>query len=125
MDDQILKLDEPFTLSHIRFRGDFESEPSLYPSVAVTRIVPAKPETGEFQRSPLEWAFDLHAGDSVTPEQKKLLQKGDLRVYFFEEAKYNDVFGREHYTHWCGWLKKDLTSGVACKVWNDTDPEKY
>jgi hypothetical protein len=123
VDDQILKPDELFTIDHIRFRDAFEPEPPIYPGMKITPIILDAVGSGEFHRPPNEWGLYIRYHDLVTSEQITKLTNNTLRLYLFEDAEYTDAFGIGHHTHWCGYLKPDLTSGVACDVWNDTDGE--
>ena len=54
---------------------------------------------------------------------------GNLRLYHFEEAKYDDVFGRHLCAHFCGyylpWNIRVGNSTTACDIYNDITPEKW
>jgi hypothetical protein len=73
-----------------------------------------------------DWARIFYALDTLTEDQYCKIMDGTLRLYFFEEAVYKDIFGREHHTHFCGWYNPRLDTPnkmEGCETYNDTDYE--
>jgi hypothetical protein len=48
---------------------------------------------------------------------------GDLKMFFYGEVTYKDVFGHRHFTHFCVSVDKNLVSSHPCpnNIYNDTD----
>jgi hypothetical protein len=44
--------------------------------------------------------------------------------YFFGDIRYRDVFGRDHWTHFCTQFVPKTKSGTPCSIYNDTDDNK-
>lgn len=52
------------------------------------------------------------------------LKDGTQIFYAYGTILYNDVFGREHWTHFCYAMHKDLITAEMCTIYNDTDDKK-
>lgn len=49
------------------------------------------------------------------------IKDGRVIIYFYGQITYEDIFGRTHHTHFCGWVKPDLTGYHVCGTYNDAD----
>lgn len=73
------------------------------------------------------WAFNFQTADKIATEELYCeIMDGEVRLYHFDEAIYDDAFGRPHYSHFCGWFNPSdkTTPWVACDYYNETDSEK-
>jgi hypothetical protein len=67
------------------------------------------------------------SSDVVSPLQAAFIEKlssGSDVVYVFGEIRYKDIFSRQHWTHFCIIVNKDLKSGAPCALYNDSDPDE-
>jgi hypothetical protein len=44
--------------------------------------------------------------------------------YFYGEIHYRDIFGKEHWTHFCTQYVPGTKGGTPCPIYNDTDDDK-
>jgi hypothetical protein len=70
--------------------------------------------------------FPLNAGGPPmdTGKQKAWFDHvtdGDWIQYFFGEVRYRDIFGKDHWTHFCTQFVPKTKSGTPCSIYNDTD----
>jgi hypothetical protein len=47
------------------------------------------------------WGPHFNLGYTLTPAQFERVEQGNLLLYFFGESRYQDIFGRQHYTRFC------------------------
>jgi hypothetical protein len=61
----------------------------------------------------------------MVAEQQKTwfenISNGSLIAYFYGEIGYKDVFGNDHWTHFCTQYVVETKSGTPCAIYNDTD----
>jgi hypothetical protein len=70
--------------------------------------------------------FPLNAGGpSMEVGAQKIwfenVQSGAWIQYFFGELRYKDVFGNDHWTHFCTQFVPATKNGTPCPIYNDTD----
>ena len=127
MDYQILDPHQSFSLQHIRFRHvPIYNWGAVNPGQLPPKIETVPGSTNQYTVHATKWGHEqIWSADPISAQQLRLLRRGDLRVYIFEEATYSDVFGCSHYTHFCGWMRPTptLDDGVACEIYNDTDTD--
>jgi hypothetical protein len=73
--------------------------------------------------------FPLVAGGiSMDPAKQKVwsenVQSGSWIAYFFGEIRYKDIFGENHWTHFCSSYVPETKSGTPCAIYNETDDQK-
>jgi hypothetical protein len=73
--------------------------------------------------------FPLKAGAILMESEKQRIwfgniQSGEWIQYFFGEVRYKDIFGREHWTHFCSQFVPATKGGTPCPIYNDTDDSK-
>jgi hypothetical protein len=70
----------------------------------------------------------IAGGIPMDPEMQKIwfknIQSSAWGVYFFGEIQYRDIFGKEHWTHFCNAYVPDTKSGAPCAIYNETDDIK-
>ena len=49
------------------------------------------------------------------------LKSGEEIFYVYGETTYDDIFGKHHHTHFCGFLQPDLKNFSSCSSYNDAD----
>ena len=66
-----------------------------------------------------EWRVKFRSGDTIE-------QVGTgKRLYLFEDATYEDVFGRRLCTHFCRYFQHGISERpTPCDIYNDTSPEQ-
>lgn len=67
--------------------------------------------------------FTMH-NDNAEPSPEALiasLKSGDIVLYVFGEVGYQDVFSRNHWTHFCSIMDRDFIKAHPCPFYNDTD----
>ncbi len=61
----------------------------------------------------------------MNPAKQKIwfenVQDGTWIQYFFGEIRYKDVFGVDHWTHFCTSYVPETKGGTPCGVYNETD----
>jgi hypothetical protein len=63
--------------------------------------------------------------EQITYELWRQTMEGTSRFYFFEDASYEDVFGRELHTHFCHYYTRgNPHPPLHCEIYNDTTPEE-
>lgn len=67
-------------------------------------------------------------GPPMDPEKQKIwfnnVARGDWIQYFFGDIRYKDIFGKDHWTHFCTQYVPVTKGGTPCAIYNDTDDEK-
>ena len=67
-------------------------------------------------------------GQKMDPEKQKVwfknIQSGDWIQYFFGDIRYRDIFGYDHWTHFCTQYVPETRSGTPCPIYNDTDSDR-
>lgn len=58
---------------------------------------------------------------TLTKDKINGLRSEGTILYVYGEISYKDVFGKVHHTHFCGFLRPDLTGFNACQSYNDAN----
>jgi hypothetical protein len=103
------------TLDHVLSASDI-IYPAKRPTIKQGTVFPN-------QRFPLTVGGDPM--DSATQKTWfENVKAGRLNLYFFGEIRYRDVFGHDHWTHFCTRYVPDTASGTPCPIYNDTDDDQ-
>jgi hypothetical protein len=104
-----LPINEPLTLKDIRYREE---------DTLNTFIV------GEFNPQIVPWEPEFEMREQIAYESWRQTMEGTSRFYFFEDASYEDVFGRKLHTHFCHYYTRgNPHPPLHCEIYNDTTPE--
>jgi hypothetical protein len=68
-----------------------------------------------------EFAFQILSPGPLYDWQAKSIQSGQIQIYVFGDIYYSDVFGRSHFTKFCGFYVPSAKMFGTCKSHNSAD----
>ncbi len=109
-----------FPKTHVFAEKDIEFRPERRDSKEVNSYHAATFNPGFTWGPPDNFTFEERL---PIPEWEELLH-GDKIFYLFVKTTYQDVFGRQLYSHFCGYYRIGLGPPlIPCDVYNDITPE--
>lgn len=90
------------------------------PKLAESAIIATEPTPFTIFPGAMRSSVDA-LSDVYSKKQIEAIKSGQYVLHVYGMTTYTDIFGQPHWTKFCDYLSRDLTSLMACPFYNETD----